>query len=89
MRPTRAEPIVRIAAFYINRNMYDLAFLYSYMACQIQYPNDILFVEKELYDRVRYEIFAKASLRSWRFRKKCVSKHVSGMPKKFHWKDLS
>lgn len=63
MRPTRGEPLVRIAAYYINRNIFDLAFLYAYMACQIPYPTDVLFVEKELYDRVRYEIFAKSALK--------------------------
>jgi len=63
MRPIRAEPLVRIAAYYINQNIYDLAFLYAYMACQIQYPNDVLFVEREIYDKTRYEIFAKAAFK--------------------------
>ena len=62
MRPSRAEPLVRIAAYYINHELYDLAFLYAYIACQIPYPTDILFVEKPLYDTIRYEIFAKAAL---------------------------
>ncbi len=63
MRPCRAEPLVRIAVHYINQNIYDLAFLYSYIACQMPYPSDVLFVEKELYDRVRFETFAKAALK--------------------------
>lgn len=63
LRPNRAEPLVRIAAYYINRNMHNLAFLYAYMACQIPYPTDVLFLEKELYERVRYEIFTKSALK--------------------------
>lgn len=63
MRPARIEPLIRIATYYINQNIYDLAFLYAYIACQIAYPNDVLFVEKELYERVRYEVFAKAALK--------------------------
>lgn len=62
VRPTRAEPLVRIAVYYINRSIYDLAFMYAYLACQIGYPADVLFVEKEFYDRVRYETFAKAAM---------------------------
>ncbi len=61
MRPNRAEPLVRVAAYYINHNIYDLAFMYAYLACQIPYPTDILFIEKDLYT-LRYEIFAKAAL---------------------------
>ncbi len=63
LRPTRAEPLVRVAGYYINHNIFDLAFMYAYIACQIPYPSDILFVEKELYERIRYEIFAKSAFR--------------------------
>ena len=63
LRPTRAEPLVRSAAFYLNHNIFDLAFMYAYLACQIPYTTDILFVEKEFYDRVRYETFAKAAMK--------------------------
>lgn len=62
LRPTRAEPIIRIAAYYANHNLYDLAFLYAFIACNIKYPEDILFVEKDLYVVKRYEILAKAAI---------------------------
>jgi hypothetical protein len=60
LRPCRIEPLVRIAAFYLNNNLYELAFLYAYIACQVPYPQDVLFVEKDLYEKTRYEILAKS-----------------------------
>ena len=62
LRPTRAEPLIRISHFYFKNQQYDLAFLYAYLACKISYPGDILFIEKFLYDTVRYELFTKSAM---------------------------
>jgi len=60
LRPCRIEPLVRIAVYYLNHNLYDLAFLYAYIACQVPYPQDVLFVEKDFYEKTRYELLAKS-----------------------------
>lgn len=63
LRPTRAEPLIRIAEHYFLQGNNQVAFLYSHRACRIEYPkNDILFVEKALYDFVRYYIVAITAL---------------------------
>ena len=85
IRPTRIEPLVRIAVYYINHNIYDLAFLYAYIACQLAYPQDVLFVEKELYERIRYEIFAKSALKvdieiPERVCKQAMKRHEQAVP---------
>lgn len=61
-RPHRAEPFIRIANYYLRKNMMHLAFLYAKRACDIPYPkNDLLFVEKYMYDFTRYDIVGIAA----------------------------
>ena len=56
-RPTRAEPLIRIAQYYLDLNQMHLAFLFAAQAERIPYPeSDILFVEKEQYAYDRYNI---------------------------------
>ena len=47
LRPQRAEPLVRIAYYYLMHKQPHLAYLFSKRACEQPYPNDLLFVEKE------------------------------------------
>jgi glycosyltransferase involved in cell wall biosynthesis len=49
-RPTRAEPIYRLARYYRCHNYHDAAFLFAQQAVNIPIPNDRLFVEKEVYE---------------------------------------
>jgi len=61
-RPQRAEPLVKIAQHYLNLDSMHLAFCFARQACMIDYPqDDILFVEKELYDYTRYEILGRCA----------------------------
>lgn len=57
LRPHRAEPLVSIAQHYLNNNQHALAFLFAQRAAQLPYPSqDVLFVEKELYNYTRYNL---------------------------------
>lgn len=61
-RPCRAEPLIRLARFYLNQDKHALAQLFSRKAYEITYPvNDYLFVDKPLYEWDRYEILSRAS----------------------------
>lgn len=62
MRPTRAEPLVRLAQLYWKQKNYPLSYLYAYQAVKIPFPiNDILFIEKEIYEWVRYDVLSCAA----------------------------
>jgi len=62
MRPTRAEPLVSIAHYYLHQNNMHLALLYIRRAVDIPYPtNDLLFVQKNVYDYYRYEIMSRCA----------------------------
>lgn len=50
-RPDRAESLYRIGIYYQVQQQYPLAYLFFAHAMQIAYPaNDVLFVEKEVYN---------------------------------------
>ena len=49
-RPTRLEPIYHIAKFYRETEHYALAYLFAGKGIGSQYPDDILFIEKSIYD---------------------------------------
>ncbi len=62
MRPQRAEPLIRVAQHYWNSQEYDLCFLFANRACEIPYPKqDMLFIEKDLYDLVRYDLLGRCA----------------------------
>jgi hypothetical protein len=57
IRPTRAEPLIRIAMHYHDEDQLDLSYIFAQRAAQIPYPkDDILMIERELYDAARWEI---------------------------------
>lgn len=59
MRPHRAEPLVRLAKHYWASGERALCFLFARRAVELPYPkDDILFVEKNLYDYQRYDVMA-------------------------------
>ena len=48
-RPTRLEPIYRIARFYREHEQFSLGYVFSRVVTEVGYPKDILFVEKDVY----------------------------------------
>lgn len=62
LRPHRAEPLVHLAQHYWETDQKPVSFLFAQRACELSYPeNDILFVEKELYDFTRYELLGRVA----------------------------
>jgi glycosyltransferase involved in cell wall biosynthesis len=62
LRPHRAEPLIKIADYYLKRDEMALAFLFAERAAKIPYPvKDRLFVEKYMYDFVRYDILGRCA----------------------------
>lgn len=55
-RPTRAESLVRLALLYRSQDYFAPAFLFAKKAVELPYPDDSLFIEKELYDYDRYDV---------------------------------
>lgn len=63
MLPYRAEPLFRIACYYIRNNQHAVAYLFAHRAVQLPYPhNNGLFVEKRVYDYLRYDILGQCAL---------------------------
>ena len=60
-RPTRIEPLVRIAAHFTNDGKYALGFLFAKEAALAPYPTDLLFIEKELYEFTRFDVLASCA----------------------------
>lgn len=62
LRPTRAEPLVRLAQHFWEQKNYALSYLYGYQATKISFPvNDVLFIEKDIYQWIRYDILSCAA----------------------------
>lgn len=63
MIPYRAEPLFRIACYYIRTNQHAIAYLFAIRAAQLPYPyQHSLFVEKKIYDYLRYDILGQCAL---------------------------
>lgn len=60
--PYRAEPLFRIACYYIRNNLHAVAYLFAIRAAQLPYPHNGMFVEKKIYDYVRYDILGQCAL---------------------------
>jgi hypothetical protein len=62
MLPLRAETLFRIACYYIRHNQHAIAYLFALRAVQLPYPfNNALFVEKKIYDYLRYDILGQCA----------------------------
>lgn len=60
MRPTRIEPLVRIAQHYLKEHKYELCYLFLRRTLDKKYPaQDLLFVEKDMYNYVRYDLLGQ------------------------------
>ncbi len=63
MLPYRAEPLFRIACYYIRHNYHAIAYLFAHRAVELPYPqNNGLFIEKKVYDFLRYDILGQCAL---------------------------
>ncbi|HEY9173424.1 MAG TPA: glycosyltransferase [Verrucomicrobiae bacterium] len=60
-RPSRREPLYHLARFCRKQGQPALAFLFARQAMEISYPEDILFVEKPVYERLLREEFEAAA----------------------------
>lgn len=57
LRPHRAEPLIKLANHYLQKNMMQEACMYAKMAIAVPYPkNDILFIDTPAYTFTRYDI---------------------------------
>ena len=58
----RAEPLVKIAAYYRAKEKWQLAHMFSRKACSLSYPDHcILFVDKQAYDYNRWHLLGIVS----------------------------
>ncbi len=57
MRPTRIEPLIRIAQHYLHEGNHAVAYLFAKRAAEMPYPtHDTLFVEKTMYTHTCFDI---------------------------------
>lgn len=62
LRPSRAEPLIKLAHYFLQKNNMHLAYLFAVRAVQIPYPEkDWLFIEKYMYDFTRYDILGRCA----------------------------
>ncbi len=63
MIPHRVEPLFRIACYYIRQKQHAIAYLFAHRAAQLPYPhNDGLFIEKKIYEHLRYDILGQCAI---------------------------
>ena len=57
----RAEPLVDIADYYLEKKQWALGFNFASMACELTYPsNCLLFIDKNVYDYQRWHLLGIA-----------------------------
>ncbi len=61
-RPTRAEPLCRLANYFYNQKNYILGYLLARFGETIPIPDDIVYVEKWIYDYGMLAVCANCSL---------------------------
>ncbi len=62
LRPHRAEPLVRIAAHYMQEDNHPVSYIYSKRAVELPTPKqELLEVECRLYDYDRWELFSRSA----------------------------
>lgn len=87
MLPHRAEPLIRIASYYLRNNQHPVAYLFAHRAVALPYPhNDTLFVEKYAYEYLRYDILGQCALYAREFEegKNAVLKALAVTPEASH-----
>jgi hypothetical protein len=67
MRPCRIEPLVQMAIQSWDQQQFELSFFCAYIAAVAPYPQDVLFIEKPLYDFTRYDLLRRAARKCKRY----------------------
>ena len=49
-RPARLEPLYHVARFYRENEQFDLGYLFSRSVIEAPYPEDVLFIERSIYE---------------------------------------
>jgi glycosyltransferase involved in cell wall biosynthesis len=62
MRPTRAEPMCRLAQYYYSQKNYLLGYLTSKICADYAVPNDIIYIEHWMYSWGTLAVFANCAL---------------------------
>ncbi|MDP3888947.1 MAG: hypothetical protein Q8Q25_00185 [bacterium] len=63
MRPSRIEPLIRIASHYLAKGDVHVAYLHAFNTLSIPYPKSDVFVEREMYDVIRYSIISQVAIK--------------------------
>lgn len=82
-RPTRAEPLFQIASHYRKIGMRAIGYIFAKMGASLPLPNDILFVNKSIYDWMILDELAICSYWTGRFeesRQLCEKLLKEGLP---------
>lgn len=66
-RPSRAEPLLTLAEYYLSKNAWPLAYLFAHQATMIPYPQDVLFIEDGAYGPKLWLTYAHSLLGLGRF----------------------
>lgn len=57
----RVEPLIKISEYYKNKKNWLLSYNFIKLACDLEYPNCILFVDKHAYDYKRWHLLGICS----------------------------
>ncbi|MBM17482.1 MAG: hypothetical protein CL947_00255 [Epsilonproteobacteria bacterium] len=83
LRPTRVEPLVKLAEHYRSVGDFATGFLFAMRACMLPYPQeDTLFIDKVFYDYVRYDLLGIHAwyVQEYEIGKKAVQKALLVQP---------
>ena len=50
VRPTRLEPLLAITQYHVGRREFQLGYLFSRALVDTPYPEDVLFIERNIYE---------------------------------------
>ncbi len=90
IRPTRAEPLIYLAQYYFDLKEYALAYKFVTQAVAIPYPiEDVLFIRKDLYDFVRYELLGSIAWHTQQYGvgEKAIRQAIQAHPEKAYLHD--
>ena len=86
LNPKRAESLVNLAQHYLKTKEYSASYLFAKQACQISYPVDAYWKDKDAYMYRRYDILAAVAwpLGYYEEGEKALRKALESNPKDAH-----
>ncbi len=89
MRPHRAEPLVRLADYYLRNDNFAVAYLFARRATELPMPNveqEILPIYLDDYDYYRFEVLSRAAWYAGEFEigEAAAKKAIEGRPNYSH-----